>query len=150
MRKNEAAWVDSRKRWQINVQSDGERKTFSSSARGKKGKIEAERKADRWMEEHLTDENTRVKKMLDKWYEKLKISTSYSNYHQYEGYIRNYIKPVIGTKRIGRLTKNDLQSVIDNAYNSKKLSEKTLHNIRGCLMAFMSYCRDSNATNLYT
>ncbi len=42
MRKNEALWVESRKRWQLNVQSDGERKTFPSSIPGKKGKIDAD------------------------------------------------------------------------------------------------------------
>ncbi|MEG1758757.1 MAG: hypothetical protein RR235_09975, partial [Oscillospiraceae bacterium] len=99
MRKNEAAWVDSRKRWQINVQSDGERKTFSSSTSGKKGKIEAERKADRWMESHLADENCRINILFDKYYEKLKLTTSKSHYLQYEKYIRLYAKPIIGQKR---------------------------------------------------
>lgn len=49
-RKNEASWIESRGRWQINVQSDGERRTFSSSIAGKKGKIAAEKKADAWLE----------------------------------------------------------------------------------------------------
>lgn len=149
MRKNEARWIESRQRWQINVQSDGERRTFSDSTPGKKGKVACEKKADKWLEDSMVDENVRTEKMLDKWYEKLKISTSYSHYHQYDGYIRNWIKPVIGTKRIGSINKNDLQKVIDKAYAKRSLSKKTLSNIRGCIMAFMKYCRDGNATKLY-
>ena len=44
-RKNEAVWIESRQRWQINVQSEGIRRTFTSSTNGKKGKVEAEKKA---------------------------------------------------------------------------------------------------------
>ena len=45
LRTNEAAWSESGNRWRISVQRDGERKTFYSSKAGKKGKLEAERKA---------------------------------------------------------------------------------------------------------
>ena len=145
-RKNEAKWVEARLRWQINVQVDGERKTFTSSVAGKKGKVEAEQKSDRWLEQKLVNENTRTDKMLDKWYEKLKISTSKDHSRQYDNYIRNWTKPIIGQKKISRLTQNDLQAVIDNAYNKGKLAEKTLRNIRGCLMSFMKYCRNCKVT----
>ena len=46
MRKNEAKWYDSAKRWQIKIQKDGERRTFFSSTKGTKGKIAAEKAAD--------------------------------------------------------------------------------------------------------
>ena len=49
MRKNEAVWLDKYNRWQIKVQSDGVRKTFYSSQKGRKGKIEAEAKADKFI-----------------------------------------------------------------------------------------------------
>lgn len=149
MRKNEAVWVESLRRWQINVQSDGERKTFVSSTEGKKGKIEAEKKADKWLEFKLTDENTRVETLLDAWLEKLKAATSSAHHRQYDGYVRNWIKPVIGTRRVGRVTKNDLQKVVDKAYENGHLADKTLKNVRACIMSFMSYCRDGNATRLY-
>ena len=50
LRTNEAAWNELQGRWCIRVQSDGVRKAFYSSKPGKKGKIEAERKADEWLE----------------------------------------------------------------------------------------------------
>lgn len=149
MRKNEAKWVESRQRWQINVQNEGERKTFLSSTPGKKGKIQAEKKADKWLESHLQDDNIRIETLLDRYYEKLKQTTSKSHYVQYDKYIRLYAKPVIGKKRISKLTKADLQSVIDKAYNERHLAKKTLENIRGFLMSFLKYCRDCNATTLF-
>lgn len=149
MRKNESVWVESRQRWQINVQNEGERKTFASNLPGKKGKIEAKKKADRWLESHLQDENVRIEVLLHRYYEKLKQTTSMSHYKQYEKYIRLYAKPVIGKKRISKLTKADLQSVIDRAYNERHLSKKTLENVRGFLMSFLKYCRDCNATTMF-
>ena len=50
LRINEAAWLEKSGRWSIKVQRDGERKQFTSSKPGRKGKLEAERKADEWLE----------------------------------------------------------------------------------------------------
>lgn len=148
MRKNEAIWIESRTRWQINVQSDGERRTFTDTTPGKKGKVLCEKKADKWFEEKLTDENTRVEVLLDRYEESVKKATSTTHYNQYKSHIKMWIRPKIGLKKIGKLTNADLQDVIDSAYSKGKLSEKSLKNIRACLMSFMNYCLDSRATNL--
>ena len=37
-RKSEAAWIESRDRWQINVQAEGVRKTFTSAIPGRAGR----------------------------------------------------------------------------------------------------------------
>lgn len=148
MRKNEAKWIESRQRWQINVQSDGERRTFSDSTPGKKGKIAAERKADHWLEHHLSGEGRRCDEYLDRFVQKKKETTSTGNYEQVEKHVRLYIEPVIGRKKIGSLTENDLQEVIDKAY-AAGLSYKTLCNIRGTISSFMKYCRKDKATTLF-
>ena len=148
-RKNEAVWIESRQRWQINVQSDGVRRTFTSSTKGKKGKIEAEKKADKWLETHLIGESTKCDVMLDRFYEHKRATTSKPNYTQVEYYSRAFIKPIIGKKRIGRITENDLQLVIDSAFNNSGLSKKTLTNIRATLMSFMKYCRKAKVTTLF-
>lgn len=54
-RSAEAIWVEARNRWQINVQKDGKRKNFTSSLPGRKGKHEAELKADEWLESQTED-----------------------------------------------------------------------------------------------
>lgn len=148
MRKNEASWIASRKRWQIKVQSDGERRTFTDSTPGKKGKIAAEKKADHWLEHHLVGEGTRCEILLDRFAEHKKAVTSTVNYRQIDYHVRLYIKPVIGKKKISRLTENDLQAVIDQAYASG-LARKTLTSIRATLFAFVKYCRKEKATTLF-
>lgn len=102
-RKNEAAWIESRNRWQINVQADGVRKTFISSKPGKKGKIEAERKADEWLETQIIGGNTRCNVLLDLFLAQKKQTTSHTNSSQIEYHIRCFIRPVIGLKRIDRV-----------------------------------------------
>ena len=77
-RKNEAAWVESRGRWQINVQADGIRRTFSSRIAGRKGKIEAEKKADKWLEDRTVGENTRCGDLLDKYLLSTPIALQFS------------------------------------------------------------------------
>lgn len=153
MRKNEAKWIESRKRWQINVQVEGERRTFTDTTPGTKGKILCEHKADRWVKDGVIDKDTRIDKLFDRWIEDLKLSTSRDHWKQYEGYGKNHILPYIGAKKISRLTQNDFQRIIDTAYKNPKgtqsidkLSKKTLTNIRACLMSFIKYCRGEKAT----
>lgn len=148
MRKNEAKWIESRKRWQINVQNEGQRRTFTDPTPGRKGKIAAEQKADKWLEEKLTSENTRTDAMLDRYEEQVQKSTSKAHYNQYKSHIKIWIKPQIGYKKIGKVTIADLQGVINHAFDKGNLSEKSLKNIRACLMSFMNFCLDSNATNI--
>lgn len=147
-RKNEAAWVESRHRWQIKVQSDGERKMFTSSTPGKKGKIEAEKKADSWLEHRLVSTSTRCDILLDQFVAKKEASTSSVNSSQISYYVRDYIRPVIGHIKVSSLTENDLQRIIDKAYASG-LYKKTLMNIRATISGFMKYCRKAKVTTLF-
>lgn len=149
MRKNEARWIEDRGRWQINVQKNGRRKTFTSYTPGKKGKAEAERKAERWIEDPATAENARVGTLLDEYSKYLTSTTSYSHSRQYNGYIEHHIRPVIGMKRINALTEGDLQDVIDLAYTKHKLADKTLKNLRACLTNFLKWCRKHGKTRLH-
>lgn len=148
-RKCEAQWIESRQRWQIKVQSDGKRKTFISSIPGRRGKAEAERKADRWLEDSTSAETIRAGQLLDQYEDYLKETKSTGHSTQYCGFIRLYIRPVIGLIRISRLTEGDLQDVIDQAYASRKLSAKTLRDIRGCMMGWLKWCRQHGKTRLY-
>lgn len=148
MRISEAYWVERYHRWQVNVQRDGKRKTFTSTIPGKKGKLEAERKADRWLEDPVTSEKVRVGTLLDQYVTYLTETKSKGHASQYSGFVRLYIRPVIGLIRINRLTEGDLQDVIDRAYASRKLSAKTLMDVRGCLVNFLKWCRQHGKTRL--
>ena len=48
LKKVKAHWERNRKRWRVNGQRDGERRTFYSFTPGLRGKKEAERKANSW------------------------------------------------------------------------------------------------------
>lgn len=147
-RKNEAIWIQSQSRWQIKVQMDGVRRTFTSSKSGRKGKVEAERKADKWLEEQTVNENTKCEVLIDKFYEHVKATSSKGNWRPMGSRIENHIKPLIGAKKIGRLTENDLQEVLDAAYK-KGLSKRGIKNVKSDLTAIIKYCRKANATRLF-
>lgn len=149
MRKTEAIWIENRQRWQIKVQQDGERRTFTSSTPGRKGKVEAERKADKWLEDPTTAETVRVGKLLDQYVAHLEGTKSKTHSSQYKYFIESFIRPVIGLKKIVRLTEGDLQDVLDLAYSKKKLADKTLRDIRGCMANFLKWCRAHGKTKLY-
>lgn len=149
LRKNEAIWIEDRQRWQIKVQQDGVRKTFTSTLKGKKGKADAERQADRWLEEPSTAENARVSDLLDQYVEHLQATKTKGHANQYAGFIRLYVKPIIGRKRINKLTEGDLQDVIDLTYAQRNLADKTLRDLRGCMMSWLKWCRRHRKTTLF-
>lgn len=146
-RRAQAKWIESRQRWQINVQAEGERRTFSSSKQGPRGRVEAERKADMWLERRLMSENTSFDAVAKEYLESIDKSESSSYYRQQEQYIRNHVLPALRKKKISKITENDLQKVIDAAHK-KGLSRKTLSNLRGCLMAIIKYARKGKYTDL--
>lgn len=148
-RKTEAQWIETRRRWQIKIQVDGKRKTFTSYTPGRKGKVEAERKADRWLEDPASAERARAETLLDQYADYLKETKSTGHYTQYAGFIRLYIKPVIGHIRMNRLTEGDLQDVIDLTFARRKLSEKTLRDVRGCMLNWLKWCRRHGKTSLH-
>jgi integrase len=133
-RGNEAFWVEAKKHWRIKVTRDGAAKEFTSAKKGKKGKIEAERKADAWIEDNVK-ENARVAKVAEKYLENVKQLTGTSNYKKAECVCRLYLLPAIGKKKIGDICDQDIQDVINGASlagaKGRPLSQKTLSNIRG-------------------
>lgn len=104
-RTNEARWDEARKRWRIDVQRDGKRRSFYSSTPGRNGKAECHRKADTWLDEGLPDGgNTRCGVLLDAYLADAESSTSYSNWRKSESISRIRLRPVIENKRIEDLT----------------------------------------------
>lgn len=146
-RTNTAKWIESRSRWQINVQKDGIRKTFTSSKPGRTGQAEANRKADQWLDDGIANTKIKVRQASEQYIESLKSTTSTSCWTQYECYFRIHVNPLIGSVRVENLTEGHLQEVINRAYK-KDLSKKTLMNIRACLTAFVKYCRKNKLTSL--
>ena len=147
-RTNVAVWLPKYNRWQINVQKDGVRKTFSCATPGRTGQRMCHAKADAWLDDGIRDTHIRVDHLFDEYIEELKKTTSKSHWASYESLGRVWIKPVLGKRKIGDVDESHLQSVITKAYHTKDLSKKTLQNIRAALMNFIKYCRKRKLTSL--
>lgn len=145
---NTAVWLEKYNRWQIKVQKDGKRRTFTSSKPGRNGQREANRKADEWLDDGLDGENLRVSDLYELYKARIKETTSLGNYRNIETYGTVWIVPIIGSLRISKLTEASLQKVIDKAY-AKGLSKKSLGNIRATLISFVKYCRKNKWTALF-
>lgn len=145
-RTNTAKWIESANRWQINVQKDGVRKTFTSSVPGRKGQRLCNEKADEWLDQNI-DGSVKLSVMYDNWLAEVKLLKGTGTYTNYECYGRVHIKPLLGNKKLNALSEQDFQNVINAAFK-KGLAYKTLENLRGCIQTFLKYCRKNKATAL--
>lgn len=147
-RVNTAVWMEKYKRWQINVQKDGIRKSFYSPTPGRAGQRECNKKADYWLDGGITNDKMRVNELFDTWVEDvLKKTMCKDGWRQYKGYGDNWICKKIGHIKIGNMNEGHLQSVIDAAFASG-LSKKTLTNLKACMLAFVKYARINKRTVL--
>lgn len=137
-RKNEAIWVEKANRWQINVTKDGIRKTFVSAARGKKGKIAAETKADEWLEKGSV-ENIRLMNAWKRFLDDKAENCGTAWVRKLRGIGDTWLLPNLQYKKIRDITRQDWQNCINSAYKSGR-SKKTLENIRGAISNFYTYC----------
>jgi integrase len=145
-RRAEAIWIDKENRWCVQVQSNGLRRRFYSTTVGKRGKVEAERKADEWLSLESPVGNAKVSTVFKSWIEYLKEEQIYT--HQYDSIGNAYIIPLLGYKRIDAVTEFDLQKILTLGFN-KGLARKSLENIRGCMSTFLKYCRMRRLTTLH-
>lgn len=162
-RTNTAAWSDKKKRWQINVQKDGQRRSFYSSTLGRTGQREANSKADEWLDSGIVA-GKRVQDLWETYLEHVKASSSNVNYTRIKYVGDCYIIPSIGHLKIDCINEGHLQSILDKAYKTgsmkkdskqrkhllEPLSRKTLSGIMATEKAFIKYCRVMlRATALY-
>lgn len=152
-RTNTAVWLEKYNRWQIKVQKDGQRKTFTSSTPGRTGQREANAKADQWLDGGIIG-NKRVAELWAIYLERKKETVSTSYYNNIVSIGKYYILPAMGNRKIEKVQEDTLQQILDRAYRSgpfikyetKKtpklpLSRKYLQDIREQLVAFIKFCR---------
>lgn len=138
MRRSEAIWIESKKYWQVKVQKDGKRKAFTSSTKGRKGKHEAEAKADEWLESGTED--MRFPAAWEMFLKDQKSRTGTANYNKNECNGRLYIAPVVGNRKLSSLNPLIWQSCIDSAARNG-LSRRSCKNVLGTISAFLHYCK---------
>lgn len=137
-RTNTARWTG--KMWRIDVQQDGKRKSFYSSRPGRTGQREANAKADAWLDDGIAARAPKVADAGKLWLHEVEVTTCTTNYRPTESRWRNWILPAIGTLRVNKLTDQDLQEVINNAYTAGR-SRKVLKLLAADMRAFCKYCR---------
>ncbi len=140
MRMNEAKWIESRRRWQINVQQDGERKTFTSSTEGRKGKIEAEKKADKWLTSRMATDKMRFEQLWKDFLQEKKDTTGSANHKKLEQLGRLWLLPTLKHKRAAAITEQEWQDCINAAFK-KGLSKRTCESIRAVITSCCRYAR---------
>lgn len=145
-RTNTAVWAESQKRWQIKVQKDGVRKTFTSYTKGRTGQREANAKADAWLDDGIENTNCRVAQAYEDYINDLKQRTSRSHWEAVQNRWNAWVKPVLGHMKLSALSDQKLQEVINKAYSQGGLSKKSLCNLRGDMTAFCKFCRKSKLT----
>ncbi len=155
-RVNTAVWSDKYRRWQVNVQKDGVRRSFYSSTPGRTGQREANKKADDWLDEGICASRAKADRLLDEYLAMVEQTTGKSNLIKERYHVDNFIRPKIGHKRMDAVTESDCQEIINAAYKKRddatgktvERSKKTLINIRATINAFLKFCRRKKVTAL--
>lgn len=138
MRRNEAKFIESRKRWQINVQKYGVRKTFISNLKGRKGKIEAERKADKWLERF--EETIRLDVAWELYMQDMRGKLASTTYQNAESVWKCAFVPNIDVRRkLESITLYDWQQMIDAYAVDHK--EATCKGVIARITSFLDYAR---------
>ena len=128
-------------RWRIRVMREGKTFSFSSKTPGPKGRKEVINKYDQWYYGEATGEKS-VLTVCRQYLDDVKIRKGEHSaaYEQYERYIRLYIVPVCGSKKICKMTLRDWQTLINEASGRKKaLSEKSLKTLRAIIMSIVKF-----------
>lgn len=137
---NEPKWDG--QRWRIRVMQDGKTHSFSCKTPGAKGRKEVTRLYHEWLYGEGSGEKT-VNQVAREYLDDIQArrGKGCEAYVQNECYIRLYVAPVCGSKKIGKMTQRDWQAVINGAtgVNGKPLAHKTLLNLRGMIMGIIKF-----------
>jgi len=129
-------------RWRIQFRKDGKRYSFSSSVPGRKGKQIVTSEYEAWLCGEVAGSKT-VERVASEYLEDLGQRNGFTSgsYLQSLRYIRLYIAPICGDKKISKMSQRDWQSVINGAHGAlgEPLAHKTLCNIRSILMGIIKF-----------
>lgn len=139
-RRAEAKWIESKKYWEIKVQKNGVRDSFRSSTKGRKGKHEAEAKADKWLATGTSE--MRFDAAWELFMKQVKANTGTGNYINTEKAGRLYLLPSLRLKKLSSITRSDWQSCITSMVEKrdKPLSERTCRNTISTINSFLTFC----------
>lgn len=144
MRSNEAIWQEKYHRWRIQVQQDGVRKSFYSSKEGKKGKAEAEKKADQWLDNGEPTRSIPFDELAASYLSHIRTSNGTAHKRREEEIVRLYLP--FGHRLVSKLTNLDYQNAIDACVEGREhpLSARTCGHVRSTIMALYHHAKKAN------
>lgn len=143
-------WNEKKQQWRLRCTVDGVTKEFTSSKSGLAGKKAVLAKSRAYFEGSLIGENALVSVIWEKFLSDVEARRgAHSDALQTHKKIGSlYILPAIGSKKIGKVTKQDLQTILNEAkpHNNRcdVLSKKYLTTIRASIVAFMQFSYENN------
>ena len=128
-------------RWRMQARKDGKRYSFSSSTPGPKGRKDCMRKFENWYYGEANGDKS-VLTVCSEFLEDVKARRGEfsPSLETYDYYIRLYIVPKLGQKKMCKVTLRDWQSVINSATGKNgPLSEKTLKAFKALILSIVKF-----------
>lgn len=136
-RRAEAYWVESRQRWQINVQRDNNKRCFTAYTPGRKGKHECEAKADKWLENMNRDQ--KVENAFELYLQEKSETIAASSLNNTISRVKRIRELLPRKKMLSSLTLGDWQKVLDT-FVKEGLSTESVKVFKGTISNFISFC----------
>lgn len=139
-RKNEAQWQKNYSRWAIKVQRSGTRRSFYSTKPGRKGKLEAERKADTWLNQQCQKDNIRFGELSRMFLASIDTGNGTAHKVKLESIIRIWLMPRWEHKKVNSLTNLDYDAAVRApAEADPPRSSRTCGHVRAAVTALWKY-----------
>lgn len=143
---NEARWSETKQQWRITVQRDGVRRNFYSSTPNRPGKIEAERKADAWLDAGAKKKEKPVlfEDLRDGYLDDLGTANGSAHKEKEASIIKNWLTPWWEHKRVADLTQQDYKEAVRRpAETDPPHSARTCGHVRSTITALWLYAADN-------
>ena len=137
-------WSEKRQRWVLTVYENRKCvRTFTSIKKGKAGYNECLARRSEWLSGTKDKSFATVDSQWTRFLEDASQRYQPEGVKRLECDYKNYIKPVIGSRKVSTVTANEWQSCLNKARkrNGELLSEKSVKSIRCTLAEFLKYCR---------
>ena len=147
IRVNSAKWLENQKRWQIKVQKNGIRKTFTCSIKGRKGQRIANEKADKWLNSNVIGGAIKFNDVIDMFLAEKALYLKPRSVYKYEKTINKHIRPYLGFIRVENITEQIFQNILNNMYDNN-YSLETIKGVKIHLLQILGYARKCGYTDL--
>lgn len=146
-------WNEKRQRWILFLYENRKCvKTFTSSKKGKAGYNECLSKRSEWLSGAQEKSFATVDSQWERFLEDAAQRYQPEGVDRLDCDYRNYIKPLLGKRKLTIVTANDWQSCLNKARKTRNvkedsndedrlLSEKSMKSIRNTIAEFLKYCK---------